>query len=93
MNGCQCGDYCEWCSSLAGDIRVKPEYSTRVYDYETTRAGERCTTQAGIGREILVNVSAIDLDGNAEIWTINAYGTLHSDTVAFSTLRAREVAR
>lgn len=73
-------------------VSIKPFRSTETYDYVTTEAGRNCTARKGIGCGILVNVSAIDADGVADIWTESAITGPYTDQVAFNTLKLREVA-
>lgn len=53
------------------------------------KSGARCTERTGIGKGTLVNVSAVN-DDTAEIWTVNAWGTVYTDTISIDGLQLRE---
>lgn len=63
---------------------------SKGYNYVTTVAGRGCTARKGIGAGICVNVSAIDPDGMADIWTESPITGPYTDRVAFSTLKELE---
>jgi len=59
------------------------------YGYVTTVAGDKCTSWTGINAGILVNVSSVDANGVASIWTESPITGPYTDTVPFNTLRRR----
>lgn len=93
IQNCECGSYCEICAPVACGLVKITDYrdDSKGYNYVTTEAGQKCNSRKGIGAGILVNVSAIDAGGLADIWTESPITGPYTDRVAFNTLKLRVV--